>query len=222
MIQAVVLDFDDTLCMTEESSFNLENDVLARMGRPPMSRDVHRSTWGMFLLDAIALRSPGVDVDAFWELFPSVHEEHIRDKSMDMILDVNLSALDEMIKMGKQIYIVTSRTMKEMTHILDPAHHIAGRVSHIYHKDNTPFLKPDPRVFEPLLTTYDLDPANCVYVGDSPSDGVAANAAGIPFVASLESGVRTKEDFAHVICDATIDYFVDLPAVITSLDTQTK
>jgi phosphoglycolate phosphatase-like HAD superfamily hydrolase len=38
MIRAVIVDVDDTLCLTEEASFALENEVLSRMGRPPMPR----------------------------------------------------------------------------------------------------------------------------------------------------------------------------------------
>ncbi|MGB4759594.1 MAG: hypothetical protein WBP26_06080 [Candidatus Saccharimonadales bacterium] len=77
MIKAVIIDFDDTLCLTEEACFNLENETLQRMGRKPMSRDIHKNTWGQPLYDAIRLRSPGVDADKFWEIMPTVHEEFI-------------------------------------------------------------------------------------------------------------------------------------------------
>ncbi|GEM_PF-2707710 len=33
MIKAVAIDFDDTLCLTEEATFKLENATLVRMGR---------------------------------------------------------------------------------------------------------------------------------------------------------------------------------------------
>lgn len=41
MIQAVVIDVDDTLCLTEAACFDLENEVLKRMGREPMPRAIH-------------------------------------------------------------------------------------------------------------------------------------------------------------------------------------
>ncbi|MEV4090096.1 hypothetical protein AB0J43_58495, partial [Nonomuraea fuscirosea] len=65
MIRAVVLDVDDTLCLTEAACFDLENDVLARLGREPMSRAAHVATWGLPLLQAMPRRSPGLDLDAF-------------------------------------------------------------------------------------------------------------------------------------------------------------
>lgn len=65
MIRAVVIDFDDTLCLTEEACFDLENEVLRRIGRKPQTRSIHKSTWGRPLFEAIKVRSPGVDVEEF-------------------------------------------------------------------------------------------------------------------------------------------------------------
>jgi phosphoglycolate phosphatase len=65
MIKAVIIDVDDTLCLTEAASFDLENTALIRMGRDPMPRSIHVATWGQPLFEAILTRSPGVDVEAF-------------------------------------------------------------------------------------------------------------------------------------------------------------
>jgi hypothetical protein len=62
VISAVVVDVDDTLVLTEAVCFEIENAALAKLDRPPMTRAVHIATWGQPLLDAIRLRSPGVDV----------------------------------------------------------------------------------------------------------------------------------------------------------------
>jgi FMN phosphatase YigB (HAD superfamily) len=94
---------------------------------------------------------------------------------------------------------------------------LASRFVHIYHSGNTTHLKPDPRAFKNLFEVHDLNASECVYVGDSPSDAVAANKAGMKFIACFESGLRTSEDFAHVTVDSSIQKFVDLPAAITSI-----
>lgn len=65
MIEAVVIDLDDTLCLTEAACFEMENEVLERMGRLPMPREVHLETWGRPLFEAISDRAPGIDVEAF-------------------------------------------------------------------------------------------------------------------------------------------------------------
>ena len=48
-----------------------------------------------------------------------------------------------------------------------------------YGADDVPAAKPSPEGLLEMCRLLDLDPARCVYVGDSPSDGQAAEAAGM-------------------------------------------
>ena len=214
MLRAVIVDVDDTLCLTEAASFDLENEVLARMGRPPMPRTVHLSTWGEVLLDAMPHRSPGVDLRRFADLFPVVHREYLADGRLDVIPPENLDALDALVAAGLTVLLLTSRTEIEVAHMLTPDHVLAKRVSGAYHQGNTRFRKPDPRVFDELLAETGFTPAECVYVGDSPGDARAAGGAGIRFIACLQSGVRRLDEFDPRYVTTTIDTFPDLvPAV---------
>ncbi|BCJ39525.1 hypothetical protein GCM10010168_62270 [Actinoplanes ianthinogenes] len=217
MIRAVIVDFDDTLCMTEAASFDLENEVLAQMGRPPMSREVHLATWGEKLLDAMPHRSPGLDLDRFAELFPILNQKYLADGRLDVIPPENLRALDRLVLSGRTVTLLTSRTGPEVAHLLEPDHLLASRVTGAYHQDNTRFHKPDPRVFDELLAETGLRPEQCVYVGDSPGDAVAAGGAGIRFVACLQSGVRRLDDFDPRHVTATVDTFPEIVPVIESL-----
>lgn len=217
MIRAVIVDVDDTLCLTEAASFDLENEVLARMGRPPMPRTVHLSTWGEVLLDAMPHRSPGVDLRRFAELFPLVHREYLAAGRLDVIPPENLAALDGLVADGRTVLLLTSRTETEVAHLLTPDHVLAGRVSGAYHQGNTRFRKPDPRVFDELLAETGLPPGACVYVGDSPGDALAAGGAGIRFVACLQSGVRRLDEFDPRLVTASIAAFPDLVAVVRRL-----
>jgi len=218
MIEAVIIDFDDTLCLTEEACFNLENETLRRIGREPMSRDIHRTTWGQPLYDAIQLRSPGVDADEFWKRMPNVHEEFIGKGQIDVVADENLQALDKLAQLGKKLMILTSRTEVEMKHLLVPTHHLASRIASFYYKDNMAYHKPDPRAFEVIERDHGLTSGQCAYVGDSPSDAAAAKGAGLHFIASLESGLRSREDFSAYSVDMFIDKFTDVYDAIISLE----
>lgn len=213
-IEAVVIDVDDTLCLTEAVCFDLENAVLQNMGRPRMSRDIHKSTWGQPLFDAIRTRSPGIDVEEFKEFYHPVIAEFVQDGRLDTIPDANYRALDTLIEQNKRIMLLTSRTHGEFKHMLEPDHLLATRVEAFYYKDNMQFHKPDPRAFDELLQAHDLQPEQCVYIGDSPSDAEAANKRGLWFIASLESGIRQREDFSNYKVDGFIDTFPDaIPAV---------
>ena len=217
MIRAVIVDVDDTLCLTEAASFELENEVLARMGRPPMSRAVHLSTWGEVLLDAMPHRSPGLDLRRFAEVFPVVHREFLAAGRLDVIPPENLEALDELVSDGRTVLLLTSRAEAEVEHMLAPDHVLAGRVSAAYHQGNTRYRKPDPRVFDELLAEAGFAPDECVYVGDSPGDAVAAGGAGIRFIACLQSGVRRLDEFDPRYVTASVDAFPDLVAVVDRL-----
>src|SRR4051794_39072416 len=105
MIRAVIVDFDDTLCLTEEASFALENEVLIQMGRPPMPRALHLCTWGEPLLEAMAHRSPGLDVDRFAALFPAMNQRYLADGKLDVIPPENLAALDHLVQEGRTIML---------------------------------------------------------------------------------------------------------------------
>jgi len=215
VIRAVIVDVDDTLCLTEAASFDLENDVLARMGRPAMTRTVHLKTWGEALLDAMPQRSPGLDLARFAALFPGVHQEYLADGRLDVIPPENLDALDELVAAGRTVLLLTSRAEAEVEHLLAPDHVLAGRVSAGYHQGNTRFRKPDPRAFDELLAETGFHPGECVYVGDSPGDAVAAGGAGMSFIACLQSGVRRLDEFDPGYVTAAVDAF---PGIVAAID----
>jgi phosphoglycolate phosphatase len=219
-LPAIIIDFDDTLCMSEQACFELENEVLRRMGREPQSREIHRKTWGMQIEQAMPIRSPGVDMVKYLQLVQPIHQEFVANGHIDQIPAENLTALDTLAQRGHQLFILTSRTLAEATHLLDPEHHLAGRITEIYHANNTTHIKPDPRVFDVLLEKYNLQTDDCVYVGDSPSDSLAAKGAGMHFVASFESGLRTTSDFNNVVIDAAIYHFTELPEAMQILQTK--
>jgi phosphoglycolate phosphatase len=217
VIRAVIVDVDDTLCLTEAASFDLENEVLARLGHPPMTREVHLATWGETLLDAMPRRSPGVDLDRFAKLFPILHQQYLADGRLDVIPPENLHALDRLVEDGRTVLLLTSRTEPEVRHLLAPDHVLAGRVTGAYHQGNSRFRKPDPRAFDELLAETGLRPGQCVYVGDSPGDAVAAGGAGIRFVACLQSGVRRLDEFDARHVTASVATFPEIVPAIETL-----
>ncbi|NUR91684.1 MAG: HAD family hydrolase [Nonomuraea sp.] len=214
----MVIDVDDTLCLTEEVCFELENEVLRRIGRRPMSRAVHLSTWGMPLFDAMLERSPGLDVEAFAAAYQLVLSDYVRTGRLDVITPENLSALDVLAAQGRRVMLLTSRTEAETEHLLAADHPLAGRLAAAYHAGNTPFTKPDHRVFDPLLAETGLRPDECVYVGDSPGDAQAANGAGLHFIACLQSGIRRAADFADHRVAAFIDAFPDVIDAVAAVE----
>lgn len=218
MIKAVILDFDDTLCLTEEICFQLENDVLKEMGRPKMNRKVHLETWGHQLSEVISERSKGVNANEFFKIYPKVLKRYISDGLLDAIPEENLDTLRKLERDGKHLAILTNRNYEELKHILAEEYLLNGLVKDFYHRDNSVYHKPDPRTFNDIMVKNNLKPKECVYVGDSPIDAKAALGAKINFIASLESGLRKKTEFNELGVDYFINKFTELADAINNLE----
>jgi phosphoglycolate phosphatase len=218
MIRAVVVDVDDTLCLTEAVTFDIENEVLRRMNRRPMERAVHLATWGQSLAEALPHRSPGINIDVFNAIHRTVLPDFIKSGKLDTIPPENYNALDRLIAQGFKIMLLSSRTHSELGHMLAPDHLLASKVTAFYYSEKTAYRKPDPRVFDELLRDNTLRPRECVYVGDSPSDAAASIQGGLSFIASLESGIRQRKDFKDYNVAAFINKFPEVVAAVAALN----
>lgn len=217
-IKAIISDIDGNLIMTEEPCWRLENEIFCQMGVPPMSREIHRQTWGMKLGEAVPIRSGGVaDVERFWQLFPENYQMFVGSGRLDAVSDENLVALKEIQAMHLAHFVLTSRTLAEMGHLMSDTSPLHGLIDAFYYQENMEFHKPDPRAFGHIEQLHGLKPENCVYVGDQLGDAAAANGAGLHFIANLEEGLRTEQDFSGYKVDTFIRRYADLPAVLRRL-----
>lgn len=220
-IKAVILDFDDTLCLTEENCFYLENDVLQRMGRSPMARELHRRTWGKPLFEIMPVRSPGIDMEQFRAIYAPLIHEYIADGRMDTVPTQNVKALEALAERGLTLLLLTGREHDEFSHVLEPTHVLAEHIETFYYMDNMQYHKPDPRAFEHIEREHGWRPEECVYVGDSVSDAAAAKGAGLHFIASLESKLRSKDDFEGYPVDVFINAFPEIVIAIEQMEAET-
>ena len=203
MIKLVVVDFDDTLCLTEEATFHIENEVAVELGYAPMTREAHKKNWGKNLAEAITERIPGVEVEKFLFRLEEVHMIHAASGKVDTVSEQNLQALDQIIDSGLKLGLLTARSFREAQHLLHQDHPLSKRIERFYHMDNSEFSKPDPRAFEKILRDFNVVPDETVYIGDAFGDAICANGAGVHFIAVMESGIRSKEDFKEY----NVDYF---------------
>ena len=217
-IKAIISDVDGNFIMTEEPCWRLENEIFSQMDIPPMSREIHRQTWGMKLGDAVPIRSGGVaDVEQFWQLFPENYQAFVDNGWLDAVSAENIAALKEIRAMHLAHFVLTSRTLTEMSHLMSEKSPLHGLIDAFYYQENMEFHKPDPRAFGHIEQLHDLRPENCVYVGDQPGDAAAANGAGLRFIANLEEGLREEKDFSGYVVDAFIAKYADLPESLRRL-----
>ena len=67
---------------------------------------------------------------------PVVHQEYIANGQVDIVTDEAIQVLDKLAARGKKLMILTSRTEPEVKHLLDPDHHLAGRLTAFYGDDD--------------------------------------------------------------------------------------
>jgi phosphoglycolate phosphatase len=218
MIKAVLLDLDDTLFLTQEASFQMDNKVAQEMGYEPVTRKEYSQFWGMPIEESTVARFPGINLVEFLDRFSQVIKQSIEQGDLDILTNENKQALRELKKLGKRLFVVTSRRLMEVQHLLEPGHDLGEFIEKFYYLDNLPYHKPDPRVFSPFLSEYNFAPKECVYVGDSFGDAAAAKGAGLHFIATLEGGLRREEDFKDYPVDLYIQEFPRIVAAIKKLD----
>lgn len=209
-IEAVLIDVDDTLVLTEAAAYEIENLAIQKQGLPKFTRELHKQTWGQPLFEIILRRSPGVDIDSFRKTYKELVADYVKNGKVDKIEDWNIEILKNLRRLGLKLFIVTSRELQEVEHMLAEDHILANYIDAFYHKDNNEYHKPDPRVFNKVLFENNMKSINCIYVGDSVSDAEAAFGAGMGFVACLEAGLRKKEDFSHYPSTLYINKFTEL------------
>ncbi len=214
MIKLVLLDFDDTLCLTEETAFVVENEVAKAMGHAPMTRAAHQKNWGDLLEIAITERIPGIDAKEFMSKLGGYIKRFIENGTLDAIRTENIRTLQTLRAKGKRVAILTSRSLPEITHLMLPSHPLSAHIEQFYHKDNSRHLKPDPRTFEQALIDFAVLPDEAVYVGDAVTDAVAAKGAGLHFIAVLESGLRKRAEFEDEKVDFFAPKFTDIATYI--------
>lgn len=100
-------------------------------------------------------------------------------------------------QLGKRTALLTNATR----HILDADAQsvellpLTSYFDYVQTADETPYKKPDPRAFDPLLRSLDVSPAQVVYIGDELNDLRAAHSAGINFI-GVETGMASHAELA--------------------------
>ena len=218
MIKLVIVDFDDTLCLTEEATYLMESKIGLEMGMPLMDREIHKKTYGKSIDEIIPTRLPGIDVVEFMKRFELAIPEYIKKGILDNLSEKNVKTLLNIKNKGKVIGLLTGRNLYELKHLLSKDHPLSDIFSLSQYNDNSKYHKPDPRVFDIFFSTFNVKPQETIYIGDTINDGIAANGADVHFLASLESKNRTKEDFKDIKVEYFVNKFTELEEIVNKLD----
>lgn len=173
----LIFDLDDTLIESFPSYVRLHVDIAQTLGwRVPSRLELvdYGPTWHATL----ARMWPEHDLEAFMERY-----EQLADAHPFRPVPGAAHALRRLRAEGHRLWVVTKRERLRLPQRLHQAELSVELFEGIFCNEDVPEPKPSPRCFEPIAAALGHAPSRPIYVGDRDDDRVAAQAAGIEFVA---------------------------------------
>lgn len=191
-IKAVLFDHDDTLVATKEAKWAHHKFIAQKFyGRELLDDDI-LPHWGKPFPQLVCLLYGTDNLEEALANNASCHEDFPK-----VLLKDTIPVIRQLHSRGRLIGIITATSRFSFEHDLT-LHGIPRElVDYTQTADDTPFHKPDPRVFEPALKwlrTQKVAPKEVLYVGDGLHDMRAALGAGLNFV-GVETGLTTTNQF---------------------------
>ena len=213
MPRSVIFDFDYTLADSSAGIIECVNHALQGLSLPTSSDDAIRHTIGMSLpraLVALTGEDHAEHADEFQRLFMERADEVIHDATI--LFEFVPSLLDSLSRHGITLGIVSTKFRRRIEAVLQ-RDNLTGRFEDIVGGEDVKALKPDPTGLLRAAARLDGNVERCLYVGDSVTDGEAAQRAGVPFAAVL-SGVTERNAFAQYEPVMILGCAGDLPGAL--------
>ena len=192
----MLFDFDFTLADSSEGVVVCMNHSLARLGLPPAPADAIRRTIGLDLATAL-----GILAGEEWRPRAEEFLEHFIRKADEVIVPSTFflpgaaRVLRTLHDAGYPLGVVSTKHRHRVEEALE-RDGLGAFVEVVVGSDDVPRPKPAPDGLLRAASSLGIPTCDCVFVGDSEVDAMAARAAGMGFVAVL-SGTTTAEVFAR-------------------------
>ena len=220
-MDAVIFDLDGTLIDSIDIYFMIVENTLERLHLPAVSRsrilaaaESEDFKWEL-VLPQEALNRKETIIDEAWAIINEIAPQMFADNT-DLI-----QGADHMIKYvvsnGMKIGLVTSTRRQHLKNKMQPLENagVAKLFEAIITSDDVEKRKPAPDPLIACAKQLDLQPASCVYVGDTATDVKAGKAAGMRTVGVL-TGFDDYESLNQEKPDAIINSVQNLSAVIAT------
>jgi phosphoglycolate phosphatase-like HAD superfamily hydrolase len=148
--------------------------------------------WGKPLSELFRLLYETDDVDTAMAHTLTHHQEYPK-----LLLPHTIPTIKHLRAAGKLIGIITATSRTSFEHDVTSLGIPKDCIDYVQTAEDTPFHKPDPRVFEPAiawLKAQNITPDEVMYVGDGLQDMKAAIGAGFSFL-GVETGLITADQF---------------------------
>ena len=207
----VLFDLDGTLIDSGPIIVaSMKHASLTVLGREPDEELVRSAIGGPGLIAQMRDLDPD-RVDELVEAYRA-HNEPLHD-TLQAFPDV-LALLPVLRDEGRRLGIVTAKRLRTVGLAVDRFPVLAELMDVVIGADDTERHKPDPDPVLEALRRLDASPEDAAYVGDSPFDIHAGNAAGVRTVAVGWGGIHPDERLAHARPDALVHTAEELHAAL--------
>ncbi len=180
MIKAILFDFDDTLVQTKKSKWAALKETAKRHYDLKITDQDLQQFWGQPYQSMILGVFKNIDTfDNIAKHYLKVTQEFPMEEYPQAAKTIN--QLIRQLPTG----IVTASNRQLVVSDLNKLGFHTNKLFHLQTADDTKHHKPDPKVFEALLSKLkklNILPLEVTYVGDSTKDQIASQKAGLNFI----------------------------------------
>jgi len=191
--KAILFDFDETLVEAMNAKWKQHKAAAKQFYNHELTEETIRAYWGMPFEPMIQLFYAHKDtVENMKDNYHSLDDQYPKYPFADTI-----PVLTYLQSHSYWTGIITSMTKESIIKDMKECAMPYEKLNFIQGSMDSPFHKPDPRVFDTALSMLKKEhilPSQIVYVGDDLRDMKAAKGAGIDFIA-LPNGLTSKEEF---------------------------
>jgi len=222
--QVILFDLDGTLIDSAPDLALAINHMLTTLGRNTFSDDLIRSWVGNGAqvivkrgLSGKADFDDNIDPELFAKALDIFLRFYAQNLCVDTVTYPNVRSTLKILKaQGYRLVIVTNKPFDFIEPILDGLQ-LDGLFELCLGGDSLAERKPSPLPLLHVCDTLSVTPEQCVMVGDSKNDILAANAAQMQSV-GLTYGYNYGEDIAEHNPDVVFNDFADLIAVFSAVN----
>lgn len=192
----ISFDFDYTLADSSQGAILCANYALKSMGKSERSDTDIKKTIGLSLDETykqlVDDYSPD-ELESFSTLFLTKADEVVVD--CIVFFARTREVLSELKRNGHYLSIVSTKFSKRIKAALQ-RDGLESLIDYVVGGDMVNEAKPSPEGLNLAINHSNISKSQTIYIGDSKSDGLAANAAGVKFIAVL-SGMTTSAKLAE-------------------------
>jgi putative hydrolase of the HAD superfamily len=183
MIRAVLFDLDDTLVDREASIQACAVQLLRDLGDQLLIADAAQLAAELVRIDRNGYnreRAAEIAAHAMWRTPPSPQVVAARwNQYMGALAQARpglLATIDALAAAGLRLGVVSNGPTKKQKHKIETLG-IADKLGTLLISEEVGLAKPDERIFRRAASELEVDPSECLFVGDNPDKDVRAAAA---------------------------------------------